>query len=68
MGDRLYPYVEQAVSRYSAETGDSNISTMKFEVQLAADGYGSDSHPSRVTHLKAADRLAAHIQELMKWE
>ncbi|MNB87457.1 Endoglucanase E precursor [compost metagenome] len=68
MGDRLYPYVEQAVSQYSAETGDSNISTMKFEVQLAADGYGSDSHPSRVTHLKAADRLAAHIQELMIWE
>ncbi|MBY0011590.1 SGNH/GDSL hydrolase family protein [Paenibacillus typhae] len=68
MGDRLYPYVEQAVSRYSAETGDHNISTMKFEVQQAADGYGSDLHPSPVTHRKAADKLAAHIKKLMNWE
>ncbi|AIQ45816.1 GDSL family lipase [Paenibacillus sp. FSL R7-0273] len=68
MGDRLYPYVEQAVSRYSAESGDTNLSTMKFEVQQAADGYASDSHPSGVTHHKAADKLAAHILELMNWE
>lgn len=68
MGDRLYPYVEQAVSCYSAETGDNTISTMKFEVQEAADGYASDLHPSPVTHHKAADKLAAHIQKLMKWE
>jgi lysophospholipase L1-like esterase len=31
MGDRLYPYVERAVSGYSRETGDSNISAMKFD-------------------------------------
>ena len=68
MGDRLYPYVEQAVNRYTRETGDSNISVMKFDVQLADDGYAADFHPSQATHSKAAARLAAEIKGLMKWE
>lgn len=67
MGDRLYPYVEQAVNNYTRETGDSNITAMKFDVQLAADGYVANFHPSRVTHSKAADKLTAHIKELMTW-
>ncbi|MDF9841686.1 MULTISPECIES: SGNH/GDSL hydrolase family protein [unclassified Paenibacillus] len=68
MGDRLYPYVEQAVSRYTEETGDTNISSMKFDVQQAADGYASDFHPSPVTHHKAAGKLADRIKELMQRE
>lgn len=67
MGDRLYPYLEQAVDRYSRETGDSRISVMKFEVQREEDGYAVDFHPSQVTHRKAADRLTAEIRRLMKW-
>lgn len=67
MGDRLFPYVEQAVSRYSLETGDSNITTMKFEVQLEADGYAANFHPSQVTHRKAAEQLAAEIKGLLNW-
>ncbi|MEF2968589.1 GDSL-type esterase/lipase family protein [Paenibacillus sp. M1] len=68
MGDRLYPWVEQAVSNYTKETGDANIAAMKFDVQSAADGYVVNSHPSEVTHRKAAEKLAAYIKELMKWE
>jgi lysophospholipase L1-like esterase len=68
MGDRLYPYVEQAVSDYTQETGDTNIAAMRFDGQLAADGYGADWHPSKVTHHKAAEKLIAQIKELMKWE
>lgn len=67
MGDRLYPYVEQAVKQYTQETGDNNISAMKFEVQVAADGYAADAHPSQATHRKAADKLTVHIKELMNW-
>lgn len=67
MGDRLYPYVEQAVNNYTRETGDSNVTAMKFDVQLATDGYVADYHPSRVTHSKAADKLTTHIKELMAW-
>lgn len=67
MGDRLFPFVEQAVNNYTRETRDSNVTTMKFDVQLATDGYVADFHPSRVTHGKAADKLTAHIKELMAW-
>ncbi|AIQ38796.1 SGNH/GDSL hydrolase family protein [Paenibacillus sp. FSL R5-0912] len=68
MGDRLYPLVEQAVSSYIQETGDSNITSMRFAVQLEEDGYAADWHPSKLTHYKAAKQLVAQIKELMKWE
>ncbi|MGN1147049.1 MAG: GDSL-type esterase/lipase family protein [Lachnospiraceae bacterium] len=67
MGDRLYPTVEQAVADYTAETGDENISSMKFDVQLPSDGYVADWHPTAVTHDKAAEKLTNYIQELMGW-
>lgn len=67
MGDRLYPMVEKAVADYMAETGDENISSMKFDVQLAQDGYVADWHPTAVTHDKAAKKLTEYIQELMGW-
>ena len=65
MGDGLYPAVEAAVADYTAETGDCNVSAMKFDVQAATDGYGADWHPSPVTHEKAAEKLVAEIKELM---
>ncbi|AOZ94020.1 SGNH/GDSL hydrolase family protein [Paenibacillus crassostreae] len=67
MGDRLYPFVKQAIKHYTHETGDSSITSMKFDVQLAADGYAADFHPSQVTHSKAAKKLTAHIKEFLKW-
>lgn len=67
MGDRLFPVVEKAVSDYSAETGDQNIDTMKFDVQLMEDGYVADWHPTAVTHTKAAKKLTQKIKELMGW-
>lgn len=67
MGDRLYPMVAQAVADYTAETGDTNIACMKFDVQKASDGYVADWHPTAVTHEKAARKLAEEIRELMGW-
>lgn len=68
MGDRLFPYVERAVAAYSNETGDTNVTTMKFEVQLPEDGFGADWHPSTTTHRKAANKLTSHIQNLIGWD
>ncbi|MNE84550.1 Endoglucanase E precursor [compost metagenome] len=68
MGDRLYPFLEQAVNDYTKETGDANLAAMKFDVQLTADGYGADWHPSVTTHSKAAEKLIPQIKGLMKWE
>jgi len=65
MGDRLYPFVEQAVSRYIEATGDLKATTLKFDVQRAEDGYAADYHPSRKTHRQAAEQLVRHIQKLL---
>lgn len=67
MGGRLFPSVEQAVEEYKAETGDTNIHTMRFDEQNQADGMAADYHPSEKTHTKAAEKLTAKIQEIMGW-
>lgn len=69
MGQDLYPAVETAVDKYIAETGDTKVNSMMFDVQDGnADGYGSDWHPSEATHVKAAYKLADKIAELYGWE
>ena len=65
MGDRLFEQVQLAVNTYTEETGDSNISAMKFDVQLPDDGYSADWHPSVTTHEKAAEKLSAEIKNLL---
>ncbi len=68
MGDALYPAVKDAVAAYTAETGDTRVATMRFDVQRAADGYAADWHPTERTHIRAAEKLAAEIRSLMGWE
>jgi hypothetical protein len=64
MGDSLYPYLEAAVTEYRNETKDQRISTLKFAIQSASDGYAVDWHPSEKTHEKASDKLVEYIKEL----
>ena len=66
MGDRLFPFVQKAVDAYTTDTGDTNIHTMKFDVQLLEDGYVADYHPSLITHDKATNKLATEIKTLLK--
>lgn len=66
MGDRLYPYVEQAVNGYSEETGDAKISALKIRPHSARDGYSADWHPSVKTQERVAEEVAAEIEKLMK--
>ena len=68
MGDRLYPYVEAAVEKYSTDTGDTNISAFHLEPQnTAEDGLVADYHPTEKTHTKASDALTAEIKRIMGW-
>lgn len=61
-GEDLYPYIENAVKEYSAESGDKKVSCYKSAVQNSqADGIGSDWHPSAVTQQKSAYVLADKI-------
>ncbi|MBO4391622.1 MAG: hypothetical protein J5825_12285 [Lachnospiraceae bacterium] len=67
MGDNLYPNIEHAIGTYSAETGDTNITSMPFEVQnTEVDGVALDWHPSEKTHEKAAEKLASFLKENLK--
>lgn len=65
MGDRLFEYVQKAADDYTAETGDKNVYTMKFDVQSPDDGYSADWHPSITTHDKAAAKLAEEIKKIL---
>ncbi len=65
MTDRLCPYVEKAASAYTAETGDDNISTFRFDVQLLEDGYVANFHPTSKTHRKAAEKLSAYLRTIL---
>ncbi len=67
MTDELYPLVEKAATNYTAETGDANVHSMKFNVQSYSDGYAADWHPTEKTHTKAAEKLTAKIKEIMGW-
>lgn len=67
MGDALYGNIESAAAKYTEETGDTNISCMKFDLQLYSDGWAADYHPTEITHTKAAAKLTNEIKELMGW-
>ena len=67
MGQTLCSAVAQAAADYIAETGDTNIRTMRFAEQSEEDGYAVDWHPSAASHRKAAEQLTAYIQEWLGW-
>ncbi|MDR0974237.1 MAG: SGNH/GDSL hydrolase family protein, partial [Ruminococcus sp.] len=62
LGDRLCPCVEEAAASYTEDTGDSNIYTLRFEVQNGEFGYAADWHPSAGTHEQMATKLTTWIE------
>lgn len=65
MTDRLCPYIERIVSEYSDETGDKNITSFRFDVQLPEDGLAANYHPTARTHKKASEKLAAYLRTIL---
>lgn len=66
MGDGLFPAVEEAVKRYTEETGDAKVSTLHFRPQDGSTGYAADWHPTEATQQLAARELVEHITALNK--
>lgn len=64
MSGGLCPEVERTVRELNAE-GDTHIYYLAMEEQKEEDGIGTDSHPSRKTHAKAAAVLAEAIRPLL---
>lgn len=66
MGDRLYPFVEQAVNDYTEQTGDTKVSALRIAPQSGDDGYSADWHPSVKTQERVANEVTEEIKRLMK--
>ena len=67
MGQELFPQIEEAVAQYTAETGDTNVTSMEFDVQQVSDTICVDWHPSEKTHQKAANALIDYMKYIMNW-
>ena len=59
--DEVYPFIEEAITQFKADTGDKKITSFLAETHSAADGYGSDWHPSEVSQQKFAYTMADKI-------
>jgi len=57
----------QAVIQTRAGEGDSKMSFLEFPVQVEADGYGCDWHPSPATNVKMATLLVAELKTRLGW-
>lgn len=64
MGNELFSAIDDAVK----DMNDSRIYALEFDVQQKEDGIGSEKHPNRVTHHKAAQKLSRKIAEVTGWE
>ena len=65
MGAGLFPCVQDAVFRYQQETGDGNITTLRYPTQDGSAGYVADWHPTEATQEIAARVLIGHIRSLL---
>ncbi len=64
----IYVFVEDAVEKYKADSGDERVMSYLSTVQKQADGYGSDWHPSAVTQQNSAYVLADKICQALGME
>ena len=64
----MYPYIEDAVASFKAETGYDRIMSYLCQTQSQSDGYGSDWHPSPVTQQNSAYVLADKICQALGME
>ncbi len=67
MGQNLCEEEAARVERFQEKYPDVKIDYLKLPEQQKSDGIGADSHPSKITHRKAAEVLTQKIKEFMKW-
>jgi len=59
-------HLQNVIKTRSGE-GDTKMSYLEFPVQVAADGYGCDWHPSPATNAKMATLLTAELKTRLGW-
>ncbi len=69
MGANLFTSIEKAVAAYTEETGDTNLTTFRFEQQNGdKNGIAADWHPAEGSHQDAAEALSEFIKSLESGE
>lgn len=64
-GGELYPYLEQAVEDFKANTGDTRVTCYRSDPIDFADGCGTGEHPNATTQQKSADKLVEVIRTVL---
>lgn len=64
MDHYFFDSICRAVKKHCEETGDFNVSCLKYLRMSPADGFGACGHPSAATHRKMAEELCQHIARL----
>jgi hypothetical protein len=59
-------YINSTVTAKKA-SGDQKIHFIEFPMQVEANGYGEDWHPSLITHKLMADQLSTQIKDDLGW-
>lgn len=66
MGQDLCPQVEEAVERFSSESGDEKVYYVKLDVQSWNNGYAVDWHPTVASHEHAAEQMVEAISKILE--
>ena len=61
MNQSMFPYVEQAVSQYRAETGDSLVSCTTLSFEMERLGSTTNGHPNVESNRVAAEALTRFL-------
>lgn len=66
MNNSMYPYIEQAVSEYRLETGETKIDNTTIGFNMGQTDIVISGHPGALANQSAAEDLIAKIQQLMQ--
>ncbi|MGN1444484.1 MAG: GDSL-type esterase/lipase family protein [Acutalibacteraceae bacterium] len=66
MNNSMYPYIEQAVSEFKAETGDTKIDNTKIDFKMGETDVVISGHPGAQSNRCAAQSLISKIQLLIQ--
>ena len=66
MNNSMYPYIEQAVSEYRLETGETRIDNATIDFNMGQTDIVISGHPGVLANQSAAEELTAKIRQLMQ--
>lgn len=66
MNNSMYPYIEQAVSEYRAQTGETKVDSAEIDFDMDETDIVISGHPGAESNRRAAQTLIPKIQSLIQ--